>query len=406
MSEGAHPGRRPRVAMAVFSYYPDDPRVRREAEALASSGMDVLVCCLCKPGQQPVESVRGVTVHRLPVVRKRGSPLRYLFEYAAFTLLALFQFARIQRSGAVDIVHVHNMPDVLVAAALVPRLYGARVILDLHDPMPEVFMTKYDLAAGHPVIRILRMLERWSIRYAHRVLTPNGAFRDIFIERGCPAGKIAVVMNTPDPAVFSRQGGDTAIPGPRREGEFRLMYHGTVVERHGLDTALDALVLIRSALPGVVLHVFGEGDFVESFLARTRALSLESLVVYHGQVSLEDIAATIPSIDVGVIPNKRTVFTEVNLPTRIFEYLAHGKPVVVPRTRGIREYFDDGSLHFFDAGDASGLAGAILSIYRDPAKALSVLEGGTAVFQQFAWPAEKERFIRIVETLLLERPEG
>jgi glycosyltransferase involved in cell wall biosynthesis len=399
MSE--HPPRgRQRVGMAVFSYYPDDPRVRREAEALVAAGMEVLVCCLCKPGQPAVETVRGVIVHRLPVVRKRGSPVRYVIEYVGFIVLALLRLARIHRTQALDVVHIHNMPDVLVAAAIVPRLSGARVILDLHDPMPEVFMTKYGMGTEHVVIRILQMLERWSIKCAHLVLTPNGAFRDIFVRRGCPAAKVAVVMNTPDPAVFSLPGGVSAVPVARRKGEFRLMYHGTIVERHGLDTALDALIFVRTTLPGVVLHVFGEGDFVGPFLSRVRELSLESLVVYHGQVPLEVIAATIPSVDVGIIPNKRSVFTEVNLPTRIFEYLAHGKPVIVPRTRGINEYFDDSSLNFFDAGDANSLAGAIQAIQRDPVRAQVVLDRGRAIFEKHSWPVERANFVRLVEGLL------
>jgi glycosyltransferase involved in cell wall biosynthesis len=386
--------------MAVFSYYPDDPRVRREAEALAGAGMEVLVCCLRRHDQKPVETVGGVSVHRLPVVRKRGSPLRYLGEYASFIFLALFRLARIHRSGRLHIVHIHNMPDILVAASLIPRLGGARVVLDLHDPMPEVFMTKYGLGARHPVIRLLKTLERWSIRFSHLVLTPNGAFRELFIRRGCPAGKIAVVMNTPDPAVFSRHEVPPGPLGERGESEFRLMYHGTVVERHGLDTALDALAILRTSVPGIVLHVFGEGDFVDPFLRRVQELSLHSLVKYHGQVPLEEIAAVIPAIDVGIIPNKRTVFTEVNLPTRIFEYLAQGKPVVVPRTRGISEYFDEGALFFFDAGNARSLAETILSIRQDPAGARAILERGRVIFEHHSWPVERERFVKLLETLL------
>jgi glycosyltransferase involved in cell wall biosynthesis len=388
--------------MVVFSYYPDDPRVRREAEALVAAGMEVDVCCLRRSDQHPRETVGGVEVHRLPVVRKRQSPLRYLWEYASFILLAGARLARIHRASRLDVVHVHNMPDILVASALVPRIGGARVILDLHDPMPEVFMTKYGLAAEHPLIRVLRGLERWSIRAADAVLTPNETFRNVFVARGCPPGRIAVVMNTPDPAIFLSDGRGVSPFGPRRPGEFRLMYHGTIVERHGLDTAVDAVVRVREHLPGAVLHVFGEGDFVGPFLARVEERAAGDCVVYHGQVSLEAIAAAIPHIDAGIIPNKRSVFTEINLPTRIFEYLAHGKPVVAPRTQGVREYFGEDALHFFEPGSVDELVQAILAA-GDPERSASILARGTIVFEAHRWEHEQKTLLRVVTGLVNSR---
>ena len=78
-----------------------------------------------------------------------------------------------------------------------------------------------------------------------------------------------------------------------------------------------------------------------------RAQGLTSAVQYLGPIRLEDIVGAIEDCDVGVIPNQRSVFTEINTPTRIFEYLAVGKPVIAPRAGGIRDYFDEESLIFF-----------------------------------------------------------
>jgi len=384
--------------MVVFSYYPDDPRVRREAEAMVTAGMSVDVICLKRPGDNTHETVDGVAVHRLPVVRKRGSPLRYLWEYMAFFFLSFIRIMSLHFRSAYHIVHVHNMPDFLVFTALVPKLSGARVVLDLHDPMPEVFISKYDLSPSHLLIRMLRVVEKVSIRFADVILTPNLAFKRLFVGRGCPEDKVHIIMNSPDTRIFHSRSNHQPHAAVD-DGAFVLMYHGTIVERHGLETALEALQVLRGKMPGLRFDVYGEGDYVDGFKERTATLGLSDIVRYHGQVSLETISRRIESIQIGVIPNKRSVFTEINLPTRIFEYLSKGKTVVVPRTSGIQDYFDDTSIHFFEPGNAKSLAQTILRIYEQPDYSKQVLEKGLSVYNKHSWELEKVRLTELVRSL-------
>ncbi len=389
-----------RVGMVVFSYYPDDPRVRREAEALAGSGMSVDVICLQQPGSTKKDLVNGVSVFRIPITRKRGSPVRYLWEYSLFLLLAGYKLFQRNLGAGYDIVHVHNMPDVLVFSAIVPRMTGAKIILDLHDPMPEVFMAKYSMPADHSMIRLLLSLEKKSIRFADVVLTPNVAFQTLFIERGCPKDKIHVVMNVPDPAIFHKANGTVSPVRARSANEFVMMYHGTVVERHGLDTAMDALAQLRGKIGNITFHVFGDGDFVDEFKKRVEQLGLQDVVKYHGQVGIDTIAATIGHVDVGIIPNKKSVFTDINFPTRIFEYLSKGKSVVAPRTRGIKDYFSEDEIEFFEPGNATDLAKVILRIQQDPERSKAVVNRGMRVYERCSWPVEKARFMKVVNSLM------
>ena len=231
----------PRVCMIVFSYYPADPRVRREAEALIDAGYEVDVICLQQEGQKAVDSVYQVRIYRQPIQRKRGRKYQYLLEYLGFILRSMFKAATLHFRRKYQIVHVHNMPDILAYSALIPKLTGARVILDLHDPMPEVFMTKYNTNHSHPIIKALVALERLSISFANFVFTPNLAFKDLFTSRSCAACKIDVVMNSPDEKIFN-----TRLTPPKKylhSPAFVMMYHGTIVERHGLGTALEAMAL-------------------------------------------------------------------------------------------------------------------------------------------------------------------
>ncbi|MHC5053301.1 MAG: glycosyltransferase family 4 protein [Planctomycetota bacterium] len=391
-----------RVCMVVYSTYPADPRVRREAEALAEEGASVDVVCLRGEGERGLEDVRGVRVVRLPVGRSRGGALRYVWEWGLFIAMSFAVVSWLHLVRRYHVIHVHNMPDFLVASVLVPRFSGARLVLDLHDPTPEVFMTKYGIGAEHPLTRALAFLERSSIAVAHLVLTPNEAFRRLFVSRGCPAGKIAIVMNSPQESVFAPAEGAKAGGGRRQRGRpgHVLMYHGTIVERHGLGTALAAVARLRRDVPEIEFRVFGDGDWVDEFKGRARELGLEDRVRYHGRVPLERIAAEIPSADAGVVPNRRTPFTEINLPTRIFEYLAMGRPVVAPRTRGVLDYFGEGDLFLFEPGDAAELADAMRRALFPSRMRTSVLARGRAIYLRHRWAVERGRFVRLYEQLL------
>jgi len=229
-----------RIAMVVFSCYPGDSRVRREAEALVESGIAIDVFCLRDDSELKREIVNEVDVYRLPLRRKRGGKLLYILNYTYFIFLVFFTLSVFHIRKHYSIVHVHNMPDILVFSALIPRLCGSKLILDLHDPTPEVYMAKYFISASHPFIRLLIFLEKLSIWFSSLVITPNIAFRDLFISRGCPAFKIHIVMNSPNEKIFSCSSRNNKGEKVNND-EFRIMYHGTIVERHGLDIALETL---------------------------------------------------------------------------------------------------------------------------------------------------------------------
>lgn len=386
-----------RICMLVCSHYPQDPRVRREAEALVREGYKLDVVCLRKEGQRARGKKNGVRIHRMPMDRKRAGKLRYMWDYLWFMLLGIAWVSALHIRRRYRIVHVHNMPDVLVLCALPAKLTGARIVLDLHDPTPEVYQTKFGINPGGRAFSILAALEQISIRLANVVFTPNSAFRERFIERGCPPEKIHVLMNSPQEEIFCAPA-PHAMSGAARP--FTLMFHGGIYHRHGLDLVLDAVDRLREEIPRLEFNVYGEGDWLPEFLKMIEEKRLGEHVRYHGHVPLETIAAAIPSIDIGIIPNRRTTFTEINLPTRIFEYLIAGKPVIVPRTRGILDYFPDGSIFYFNADDANSLAKTIMWVHDDPAHREDVLRRAIGVYQKHAWRLEKAVLVGQVKRLL------
>jgi glycosyltransferase involved in cell wall biosynthesis len=294
------------------------------------------------------------------------------------------------------------MPDVLVFSALVPKGRGARVILDLHDPMPELMMSIYNLSAETYSVRCLKRLEQLSISCADLVLTPNKAFKEVFTSRGCPSEKIQIVMNSPESDIFHPpEPRSQSHASPNGDNSFKIMYHGLIAERHGLDTALDAIANVRSTIPALEFHIFGDRtSYMSKIEAHVEKLGLQSYVCYHGYRSQTEIAKRICSIDLGIIPNRRNPFTEINMPTRIFEYLAMGKPVIVPNTRGIRDYLAPDSALFFEPGDPNSLANAILEVYHNPGKIDVILAHGRRVYEAHQWDLHRAQFLDRVSALL------
>lgn len=388
-----------KVAAVLFSYYPQDVRPRRECEAMVEAGMMVDLICLKRDGQQAEETLNGVNVYRLPLKRTRASRLSYIVEYMAFILHSFLLLSKLHLRKKYDVIHVHNMPDILVFTALLPKLMGSKIILDLHDPMPELFMTKYGVAATHSIIRTLAVMERLSIAFADLIVTPNISFRELFISRGCPEEKISIVMNSPVETIFSYpdECGDEA--SAQESDKFILMFHGTIFERHGVDTAVDALASLKDEIPGIELRVFGEGDYVEEFLQHIKEHQIEHLVKYYGLVSWERISEEIKGIDVGIIPNKKNPFTNINFPVRIFEYLCMGKAVIAPKTKGVMDYFDNDSIFFFEPGDAASLRDTILKIYHNKEERRDVITRGRKIYEMYRWELQKQQFLEQVVSL-------
>ncbi|MBN2326535.1 MAG: glycosyltransferase family 4 protein [Candidatus Omnitrophica bacterium] len=395
----------PEIASVVFSYYPADPRVRRESEAMVESGASVDVFCLKQEHESKHETVNGVNVYRIPLQRRRGAKVRYLFEYLAFITMAFFYLAFYTIKSFKNryaIVHIHNMPDVLVFSSLIPRLLGAKIILDLHDPMPEVFMAKYSWPDRHPAVLFLQYLEKISIRYSHVVLTPNKAFQRLFTSRGCPPGKIHIVMNAPQESIFGSPPSSSSFSPPfSGEKPLQIMYHGTITERNGLGVALEALQILKEEYPKWILHVYGEGDFLETFLKKKSELGLDDHVVYHGYAPAEKIAAALREIDIGLIPNQASVHWDHAFPTRLFEYLSQGKPVIAPRTRGILDYFDEQSLYLFESGDAVSLAEALWKfLNQNDEDRRRMLHRGVETFRQHRWIIQRRILLEVVNSLV------
>jgi len=240
------------------------------------------------------------------------------------------------------------------------------------------------------------------------VITPNPAFERLFASRSCPARKLRVVVNSPDESIFSYRHLDgEVIAGPDQLRPFVIMYHGALVERHGLDLAVLALETVKCVIPDAELRIYGfPTPYLDRVLQLARERGLEESVRYLGVKSLEEIVRAIDECHVGIIPNRRSVFTEINFPTRIFEYLARAKPVVAPRSTGIQDYFQEDELIYFEMESPNDLALKIEYPFVHPRTVNEIVKRGQTVYRAHAWSRERMHFQELTGALVCASREA
>ncbi len=391
--------RRP-VAMVVHSYYEEDPRVRREAEAVRAAGRTVEVFSLRREGNPPEGELNGVRIHRLDVQRHQGAGIgTYLREYADFMARAGVALTRAHGRRRYALVQVHTIPDALVFAALPLRLLGVPVILDMHEAMPEFFRMRFPGASRPAVHRALVAQERASISMANAVITVNDALARRLVELGVPSRKVHVVMNAPVLATFDR--GAHPSRAFMADGTLRLVYAGALSMVYEVDVALEAVARLRAERPElpVTLDLYGR-DFAEVPLRdQASALGLADAVRFHGRVPLEDVPAALAASDVGLAPTRRTEFTDFSLSTKIFEYAAMGKPVVASRLPMVEATFPPGTVSTYAPGDAGEMAAAVTALVDDAPTREAAVARTTALVEELAWERVSERYLALVEGL-------
>ena len=382
-----------RVCIVRQNRYPEDLLVRREAEALKEAGFHVDVVCGSSSQQPPEEVIDEIHVHRLPPRRKKRGVARYLFEYSAFFLLAALKLTVLHLRRPYALIQVNTMPDFLVFATLIPRLLGAKVILQMYEPMPELWTTKFNFA---PLIRLLEVIQQLSLRYAHAAFTVTQQLKDTLVARGADPDKITVVLNVPEERLFQAYATE---PLPPADGHFTLICHGAIEARYGHDTMLEAVHFLKSAIPGLRLRVLGHGSYLKEFLAQVEALDLQDYVQYLGYIPLTQLVDELCKADVGIVAQKSSPYSHLVHTGKMYDYLYFNKPVIASRLRAVNAYFDETSLCYFMPADAQDLARAIQYLYEHPEARERFAGNARRLYECYRWEQQRLQYIAVARTL-------
>ena len=384
-----------KICMIAYTRYASDPRVRREAEALAARGDRVDFICVEEQDKSAPRIYGGVRLYPIAASRYQGdSTVSYLAIYFSFLVRSFLLVTRLYFKNRYDIIQVHTMPDFLVFAALVPKLFGARIILDVHDLMPELYECKFGPERRRPFIRLITWMERRSIGFAHRAIAVHVPHRDALVHHGNALEKFTVLLNVPDPGIFERNG------AVRSDDRFRLIYHGTIARRHGLEVALRAVARVKDKIPTLEFLVIGGGDDLPRIKGLVEQLGLQKSVRFLGTMPVEQLPKHLVQADVGLVPILHDAFTRYMLPLKLMEYARMGIPAIVSDTETIRAYFDPQMVRYCKPGDEADLAQAILELYLDPSRRKRLVDAVARFNSQYNWDQQKKVYYGLVDELL------
>lgn len=395
----------PRVCMLVFSAYPSDPRVRREALALRRRGLNVDVYCLRQPGEAARECCDGVGVYRIMAApRSKETLSRYLWHTLRFTLLAGARVTAAAWRRDYALYQVHTMPDFLVFACLVGRLQRKALVLDLHDLSVELFGAKLQ-GVKRRLLPLVALQERLACRFADHLITTSWGFEERLIQRGNPRGKITLVLNSADPVLF-------ALDRERRfepiGDRLRLLYHGTIAERFGLHLLLEALPSIRQRFPDVTLSLYGKADpgYRQRLERVVAELGLAGHVIFGGWRAAEDLMACFRDADLAVVPYLRDEFMDIAVSTKTFEYAATGLPVVATRLNAMTSLFPNDAITYVEPGSSGALAQGVLELAADPRRRAHQSQRAHQAQQSLSGQVMADRYTALVTTLIESERRG
>jgi glycosyltransferase involved in cell wall biosynthesis len=398
-----------RVCAITCDCYPEDPLVRRTAEAAASAGCDYHVICSSREAQPKYEIFNGVHVHRILMRGRKGRPLgrisgmpfgKTFVLWCIFALLAFAKVARLHLKLRFNVVHVHNLPDFLAFAALVPKMLGARVILHIQDVSPELMAAKSKGSFRRIGFALAQWQERISTAFADHVLTVGRPFEEPLLKRGVPRAKLTSILNSPDPNIFPVEKRTDPFLGYATCGRpIILMYHGTCSARNGLDTAIRAFAKARTAAPHLRLHLRGEGDALPCLKQLARRLGVADHVVFFPSGPLETVVDFIAEGDIGIIPYRSDGFMDMVLPTKAYEFALMRRPMIASNTVAIRSMFRPTSIILCEPSSVDSFAEAIIDLYWHPQKRAQLIVSAEQDNQKYRWELMGELYRHLLASL-------
>jgi glycosyltransferase involved in cell wall biosynthesis len=383
------------ILMIAYTNYETDPRVIRAAEAAVDAGFAVDVIALSRAGQPAEELTRGVRVFRVRQERYRGgSRVGYVRAYLGFFCRCAWLSTKMFVKQRYQVIHVNNMPDVLVFSVIIPRLFGAKVLLDIHDPMPETLSAKYAGTHGNSLYSFLLWLEQLSVAFANKTVTVNAAVKDgILLKHGYHADAIKVITNFADDRIFRPM-----VPQPI-EKHVRFVFHGTILARYGLRTLVEAAAKVSNR-DGIHIRILGEGDFSATLKDLIKIHNVEDIVEFVNRVyPVHEIPGILADCHVGLVPLDITPISDQALPLKLLEYTCLGMPSITVRSTAISYYLRPDECMFYAPGDSTALARLLDHVAEEPKRLDEYRTRLAGARERMSWSREKEKYVGLLHEL-------
>ncbi len=346
-----------------------------------------------------VDGVRVVRTWLWPLPNRKSH--ERIRNYASFCLSAAISGLALQKPD----VLIATSPQLLCALAGWWIAWWKRVpfVFEVRDLWPESLAAVGVGSHGSGLHRTLAAIAGFLYRRANLIVVVSPAFRE-HLNRywKVPLDKIAVVENGVETDIFRLDPKASELRAQLDvNGRFLICYIGTMGNAHGLETLIAAAETLQSEMPAAMFLLIGEGaeklSLVE--LANQRGLSN---VKFLDQQPRSTIPAYISAADVCVVMLRNTELFKTVIPTKLLEYMACERPVIVAVDGQARQIVEEAQAGVFvEPENSQALVDAIVALSHDPQRRLQMGRSGRQhIVAHFSRKKKSSDFIGILYALL------
>jgi glycosyltransferase involved in cell wall biosynthesis len=369
----------------------------REAEALCERGDKVDILCIGRNSIGKKVLNKNLTIYRL---QKRNfnekKSITYLLRHLRFFIKSFLISTKLHIQKRYNIIHITSPPDFLVFSAILLKLTGAKIILDIHDINPEFYMRKFGVKENSYIVKYLLILERLAVKYADHVITVTDIWKKKIVERTkITSKKCTVVMNVPSEIFINNDKTKKNV-----SKKFKMLYPGSLGEHFGVDTLVKSISVVNDKINNFVLYIYGDGHQKKYLKNIAKSLNLNSKIVFHDTVPREELIYIMKDVDLGIVPTKNGIFSDEALSGKSLEFLSIGTPIIMSKTMVSNYYYNDKIVKFFKPGNYKDLAKAIEELYYDAKKRKTLSQNGLRFTKKHNWLKYKKVYYEIIDNLL------
>lgn len=352
----------------------------REARSLARAGYDVTLIAV----HDRDEMRDGVRIRALPRVARSRRPLLWR------------TLGRMARETGADAFQIHD-PELLLLTPWLRRATGKPTIYDIHEANADFIAVKEYLPGPvrHPLAGLFRRMEpRLAARESALLFADDAIAADFAGFRGPKA----TLFNFPGDELMAAGAG----AGPAAEPV--ALYLGGMERNRGSALMIAAFARVVAELPAARLLVVGHfapPGLEDEARADAAARGIGHAVEIAGRMPFARIGDYLRRARVGWVTWQPVAKNRKNIPTKLFEYMAFGLPVVSSDLPSTRPFVPPAVGLLPAAGDAAAHAAALLRLLHDRDEAARLGAAGRRLVEtRWNWAAMEGRLLGVYAELL------
>jgi len=380
-----------KVGMILDHEFPFDERVEKEAFSLIGAGFDVFLLSPNSGYQSASENYKGLHIKRFKLnkkIRRKLNPTYLVLPFYRWIWSRYIE--RFIIENQIDILHIHDLPLADIGVKMKLK-YKIKLVCDQHEYWSKwiVLTSHYNDFLG----KIVKFFSNWekyereNLKVADLLITVEEPLRQLYLTKiAIDSKKIIKVPNTPLREIFNENNIDTKVK-EIYGNNFVLFYAGVVDVLRGLRTVVHALPTIAEEIPNVKFLIAGREAKGSNLLKEAQEINVDKYIEFLGWLPLERLPSFIAASDVCInIPPVISDYRNKIVPTKVYQYMAMRKPVIVGQSEFLKDFVSKYNIGFvINELDSKDLAKKIIQLNRYKHISKGISANYEKIAEKFYW---------------------